>query len=71
MRLEVSANRQQPSKGRKREKLTLDQAEIELGLSEIPHAEQVKRDHDNQDRSDVSRSVAGLSNMICVRMKIA
>ena len=55
----------------KREKLTLNQTEVELGLPEVPYTEQVKRGHDNQDCSDVGRSVVGLPNGTSVRMEAA
>jgi len=53
------------------EQLTLDQTEAELGLSEVSHTEHVERDHDDQDRADVSRGVVWLPNGSCVRMEAA
>ena len=49
---------------------TLHQRETKFRLPEIPHAEKIERNRDDQDRCDVSRSVARLPNIIPVRTRV-
>lgn len=51
--------------------LTFHQGEIKFGLSKVPHTEQVERDHDDRDGSDVGWGVIRLSDRNLVRWRLA